>query len=515
MSETYTFPESAFTDRDTHDRDGWCHETSAEYADMTRASRHRGEDEDPCYNVLFAHQEELRLQRAAKFHAEVERENEALRRHPITGEPLDIGPGTTADDFLGLPEDFDLPAAVTQRTDLFSATLSSHHADGQHPNGGHIFCSSCRPLGWLSLARKLTLDFRFDPTTIDVQAKGWIFADGTTDAEEAGSRFLTLAELRDLQAPEMLIDRVLPASSYGILSGRDGTWKTFLALDLGCTLAAGLEGWRGEDVGPWDPSPVLFLAGEGAGQLPSRVDAWCAHNGVDQERLESLTFMPSVPNLFTGGPAYDAVLDWATEHQPELIVVDTLRRASGAADQNSARDMGLVVDRIHALKEASGGTVLVVAHTDKGDNDTRGASNVEDDADFVLHVKRKEGPLRQELSVTKMKDAPDDFTLTTYPTAVSESIVLADQPDELAIAWTSTSMDNRIAGALRGTAALGPLTKPEIRQYVSEDGHGAVSRHCDVVLNQMVEQGRVLIDAASSTSTTNRYRLNNEWKEGQ
>lgn len=450
-----------------------------------------------------------------------------LRHHPVTGEALDIMPGTTEDDFLPMYDDegwetraalaaqygATLPRtarptpAVKDRADLFLETLEAHHWTGRHPNGGHVFCPTCRP-HWarLSLYRRLTLDWRFDPTLLDPMAKGWKFADGTTDAEGAERLFHTLEELRDLQAPEMLIDRVLPASSYGILSGRDGTWKTFLALDLGCTLAAGLEQWRGEDVGPWDPSRVLFLAGEGAGQLPSRVDTWCAHNDVDQERLESLTFMSSVPNLFTGGPAYDAVLDWATENQPALIVVDTLRRASGAADQNSARDMGLVTDRLHQLKEASGGTVLVIAHTDKGDNDARGSSSIEDDADFVLHVKRRTEPLRQELAVTKMKDAADDFRLTTYPTPLGESIVMGSETTEIRAAWSSSSNRSRVIAALRAAPAGEHLGCSEVSLLTGDTGDtiDRATVYREVV--RLQKEGGVEKHGA-------KYRLTDGWEE--
>ena len=56
--------------------------------------------------------------------------------------------------------------------------------------------------------------------------------------------------------------------------------------------------------------------------------------------------------------------------RPDLVVIDTLARSSAAGEANSATDMAQVLRRIDALKiAADGGTVLLVAHTDKGDND--------------------------------------------------------------------------------------------------------------------------------------------------
>ena len=401
------------------------------------------------------------------------------------------------------------PAHLTQRAAIFLDTLDHRHAAGQHPHDGHLFCRSCRPsYARLSLLRRLVLDPRFDPLTIDMTGSGWRFADGTTDLDGDDTwRLQSIEELRALAAPEMLIDGVLPAKSYGILSGRDGTYKTFTSLDWGCTLAAGLDAWRGRDVGPEEPSTVYLLAGEGAGQIPARVDAWAEHNGVDPDALSGLRILPRVPDLYTGGPGFEAVLEQARRDQPVLIVVDTLRRASGPADQNSSRDMGLVVDRLHALQEASGGTVLVIAHTDKGDNDTRGASSIEDDADFVVHVKRKDEPLRQEMTVTKMKDAADDFRLTTYPVSVGASIVLADEPDEVPVAWSSTSPRSRVIGALRSLAPKGLVSQAEIKAVVDDDGHDEMNRGTvSKQIARLIEEGAVVKDGQ-------RYGLVEGWEE--
>ena len=93
-------------------------------------------------------------------------------------------------------------------------------------------------------------------------------------------------------------------------------------------------------------------------------------------------------NLHQPGPAFDHLVGHVAGGGYGLVVVDTLRRVSGAADGNSS-EMGLVVDSLDAIKRATDrGTVLTVAHTDKGDHDTRGFSGVEDDADVVWAARR-------------------------------------------------------------------------------------------------------------------------------
>jgi hypothetical protein len=96
--------------------------------------------------------------------------------------------------------------------------------------------------------------------------------------------------------------------------------------------------------------------------------------------------------------------------------------ASGA-DANHERDMGLVIDRIEQLKRATlDGSVLVVAHTDKGDNGTRGSSAIEDDADLVWAAKADD--YRIELACSKMKDGSDSERIDLKRVPVAGSLVL-------------------------------------------------------------------------------------------
>ena len=70
-------------------------------------------------------------------------------------------------------------------------------------------------------------------------------------------------------------------------------------------------------------------------------------------------------------------------------------------------------------KPPTDGTVLAVAHTDKGDHDTRGYSGIEDDADVVWAPNASDMFLTLEL--TKMKDGPDGRTVHLEATAPSKA----------------------------------------------------------------------------------------------
>lgn len=218
------------------------------------------------------------------------------------------------------------------------------------------------------------------------------------------SQYLTRGDLDHLPRPEPLIDRVIPRHAYGILRGRDHSFKSFVALDWACCLATG-KPWQEH---PAEQARVLYIAGEGAHGLAQRIDSW-EYAWRKKIPDDMLTIRQTALNMHQPGPAYDHLLDHVTAGGYELVIIDTLRRVSGAADGNSS-EMGAVVDNIDRLKNATrDGTVLAVAHTDKGDHDTRGYSGIEDDADFIWSARRDHSALT--LKLTKMKDGPDNREL--------------------------------------------------------------------------------------------------------
>lgn len=238
--------------------------------------------------------------------------------------------------------------------------------------------------------------------------------DNTTLADE----LLDRDRLGDLPAIEPLIDGILTRHAYALLSGRRSTYKSFLALDWALCLATGRP-WLGRAT---EQLRVLYVVGEGAYGLEARVSAWEEHNAT---KVGSDTFavLPRALNLYRGGRDFDELVRVVKEGSYGLVVFDTLRRMSSGAEANAEKDMGLVVDRIEKVKRATAeGSVLVVAHSDKGDNSTRGSSVIEDDAEILWTTKADDH--RLELHNGKMKDGPDDERIHLAPRPVGESLVL-------------------------------------------------------------------------------------------
>jgi len=232
--------------------------------------------------------------------------------------------------------------------------------------------------------------------------------------------FLDESELSTLVVPPALIEGVLPCGSNAILRGRDGTYKTFAALDWVLHIATGRP-WNGHVC---DPGAVLYIAGEGAFGIKDRVAAWREHHKITGPL--PFTLRRSALNMAAPGEAFEHLLAWVEGHKIRLVVIDTLRRVSGGAEENSSA-MGAVVDSIERIKAAMaevGGSTVTITHTGKDDKDTRGFSGIEDDIDVVWHAKREEGTPFMTLLHRKMKDGVELPPVTLMAEPTGESLVL-------------------------------------------------------------------------------------------
>lgn len=229
-------------------------------------------------------------------------------------------------------------------------------------------------------------------------------------------RLLTRSALRDLPDPEPLIDNVLDQGTVALLYGKWGTAKSFIAQDWAASDATG-RSWQGRDT---EQRRVLYVAAEGAYGLKGRIDAW-EQGWHTQIPDGSLDVLPKPVNLThpveVGNLA--ALIEW---NGYGFIVLDTLARCMVGADENSAKDCGLVVDALHRLREVTPngrGVVLGVHHAGKDGRTFRGSSAFEAGADTVYSTtkdgaviildreKRKDGP---QVDVHRLKLASIDGT---------------------------------------------------------------------------------------------------------
>jgi hypothetical protein len=223
--------------------------------------------------------------------------------------------------------------------------------------------------------------------------------------------------LADLPAPSYLVHNYVVARALTVLYGGPGVYKSFVALDWALCIATGIP-WGEHAV---QPGAVLYIAAEGFSGLLRRVDAWCEEH--EQPRPPSIHFLPEVVNLLDVQDlerAY-ATIDSLPE-RPVLTVIDTLARAMPGGEENSAKDMGKVIDEARRLALYADGASLAIHHTGVEGNRERGSSTLRGAAD-AMHLLKLDGADRL-LEVTKMKDAEPTGPLRLSAAKVRDSLVL-------------------------------------------------------------------------------------------
>ena len=247
------------------------------------------------------------------------------------------------------------------------------------------------------------------------------------DGERKAFPFIDPGELMTALGPiDWVVEGYIENQSVGMLFGDPGSYKSFLAIDIGLHCAAGRL-WHDKAV---KQGPVVFVAGEGFGGLSRRVAAWGEHYGVDFAS-ESVPFYVSrqAASLYDMDSALDvcaaieALVTGLGGVNPVLIVIDTLARNFGAGDENSTADMNRFIDHVDVyLKARFGCSVLLVHHTGHANKErARGAMALKGALDFEYRVERS-----QELATattvgvinTKMKDAEQPGALWLEAIAV-------------------------------------------------------------------------------------------------
>jgi hypothetical protein len=239
--------------------------------------------------------------------------------------------------------------------------------------------------------------------------------DDEVAVDRFGHLYLPRSALVDLPRGDPLIEGVIDRHTLFVVAGRDQSYKSFLVLDWLLSLATG-HTWLGRAT---QRCKVLYVVGEGAWGLNDRVAAWEA--AWQQDVDDDWFHVRRAPvNLFRQTDAYADLVDRITTAGYEVVVFDTLQRMASGADQNAAKDAGVIISSLDRIRQTIGaGAVGVVAHTDKGDNDTRGSSAFEDDADIVWRVKRDPDEEIVRALLDKRKDGPAGLTIELQPRVIS------------------------------------------------------------------------------------------------
>ncbi len=222
-------------------------------------------------------------------------------------------------------------------------------------------------------------------------------------------RMLSPGQLLELPRPQPLIQGVLDMDSEAWLIGPPGSFKSFVSLDMACHIALGLP-WQGHKV---TRQKVVYVVAEGSSGIGLRYDAWQRRNQpVEDDWLRIVPF----PIQAADAVGWTTLVHACRKLEAGLIILDTQARVTVGLEENSAKDMGVFIEGVRQIREATKGCVLTVHHSGRNGTDARGSSAIDGAQGTELRVERvgNRAELNARLVMDKQKDMAEESEGTPF-----------------------------------------------------------------------------------------------------
>lgn len=221
----------------------------------------------------------------------------------------------------------------------------------------------------------------------------------TIQPEKPPFKLIKVSELTKQPKPiDWLIDCILEAGSLNLLFGEPEVGKSLIAFDMAYCVASGRY-WQGNQTQKRD---VVILAGEGHSGIGRRMRAIeVKYSAKTPDNL----LVSEIPANLTDREQAQWVADAITQNCTNggLVIVDTLNRNMGAADENNARDIAELLNILDGYIRSQGLAVLIIHHSGHNNPErARGSSAIRAALDAEFCVTKKSESIK--LKCTKAKD---------------------------------------------------------------------------------------------------------------
>ncbi|MYU22916.1 AAA family ATPase [Streptomyces sp. SID8352] len=259
------------------------------------------------------------------------------------------------------------------------------------------------------------------------------------------AELLDASSLDNMPTLEPLVGDLLHLDSLARIVGPSGHMKSFVTIDLAAHVGTGMK-WHGHYV---HQGTVVYLVAEGARGIRKRVRAWEKHYGL---KMDNVLFLPRPVQAI--GPEWDTLIEAMRRLQPQMIVIDTQARVSVGVEENSAKELGVVVERIEELRRATGACVLVIHHTGHIGEHGRGSSSAKGALQSELHVSKKGDSASNIVVTVKVGKQKDDEESGDLQFGLKVITLTGEaKPDGRPVtSVVLESLDHRPADEIKGTA---------------------------------------------------------------
>ncbi len=247
---------------------------------------------------------------------------------------------------------------------------------------------------------------------------GWQMPSGTKSAtmpQTNGYKLLSASDVLNIPPTKWRVKHLFPDKGLAAIYGPSASGKSFLAFDLGVSIADG-QPWFGLKT---SACPVVYVILEGQAGIQKRISAWVKGRKrtipddfslvLDSVHLNNTDDVLRLAECIPGGA---------------VVFIDTLNRAAPGADENSSKDMGEIIEGAAALSQLTDGLVVLVHHTGKDTSQgMRGHSSLFAALDGAIEVKRTVSG--RSWTIAKSKDGGDGKS-TSFKLAIHDLGVDSD-----------------------------------------------------------------------------------------
>jgi hypothetical protein len=204
---------------------------------------------------------------------------------------------------------------------------------------------------------------------------------------------------------EQLVEDILTKGGLSVIYGESNSGKSFLACDMGCSIATGTP-WLGRRT---VAGAVLYVAGEGAESIKLRLLAWRQKHAL----APKLAVIPVAVNLLKPNADARRVVAACRAVQAHygvpvsMIIIDTLARAFAGGNENASEDMSAVIAHADMIRAETGAHVMFIHHSGKdAAKGSRGHSSLKAATDTEIEVTAEELTKLHTADIRKQRDLP-------------------------------------------------------------------------------------------------------------
>jgi hypothetical protein len=199
------------------------------------------------------------------------------------------------------------------------------------------------------------------------------------------------------------VQGLLTDGALSVIYGPSNCGKTFFMTDLAFHVATGKQ-WRGKRV---EQGGVIYVALEGSYGLTNRVSAYKSKVGPLGGQFAMVPCQVDFFNPDANLAEFIALLKTAQQDigNIKLIVIDTLARAIAGGDENSGKDMGMLIKHADLIRMTTGAHVSFIHHSGKDDSKgARGHSSLRAATDTEIEISRAQGEDFSRVRVSKQRE---------------------------------------------------------------------------------------------------------------